>query len=344
MPSQMRILVIRAGALGDTLMATPVLPALAQRYPGARIDVVASAAAAPLLHGHPAIAETFTLHRRNLPYLVSPEKRRLVAKLRRGAYDLAIVLEHAARYYELAERARIGRITGFRETPFDPALHSVANNLRAAGFADWAARSWEMPIALTDRDDRELPAAIRDAVRPLVGLHAGYGPGHRKREQEQRLRGWALENFAAVGQWLAARGAALVLTGSPEDRSSVERLARMLPSDAVIDLAGRTGVRGLAALIRRLTVLVSVDAGPAHVAAALGTPLVVLWGPGIYDQTRPLATRGPVEIVREPVECAPCYGTPMMRACQRNICMEGIAPARVIAAVVRLSPLGSPGG
>jgi heptosyltransferase I len=337
-PSLMRILVIRAGALGDTLMATPVLPALTQRYPRARIDILASGTAAPLLEGHPLIAEILTLRRRNVPYGISFEKRRLVAALRRAGYDLAIVLEHAGRYYELAERGRIRRITGFRETPFDPALHSIANNLRAAGFEDWATRSWEMPIALTEADDRELPAPVRDTSRPLAGLHAGYGPAHRKRAQEQRLRGWALENFAEVGHWLAARGAGLVLTGSAEDRPAVERLAQMLPAEATIEVAGRTGVRALAATIRRLAVLVSVDSGPAHLAAALGTPLVVMWGPGIYEQTRPVATRGPVEIVREPVECAPCYGTPMMRACQRNICMEGITPARVVAAVERVSP------
>jgi heptosyltransferase I len=334
----MRILVIRAGALGDTLMATPVLPALAERYPGARIDFLASATAAPLLDGHPLIDETLPLRRRNLPLAVSVEKLRLVRRLRRARYDLAVVLEHAPRYYALAERAGAARIGGFRETPFDPALHSIANNLRAAGFDDWARRPWEMSLSLTGADARALPPAIADARRPLVGLHAGYGPAHRKRDQAQRLRGWPLERFAEVGRWLAARGAGLVLTGSAEDRPQVEQLARALPPDAAVDVAGRTGVRGLAAIIQRLALLVSVDSGPAHIAAALGTPLVVLWGPGIYEQTRPVG-RGPIEILREPVECAPCYGTPMMRACRRNICMEGIAPARAIEAIERLGVL-----
>jgi ADP-heptose:LPS heptosyltransferase len=88
-------------------------------------------------------------------------------------------------------------------------------------------------------------------------------------------------------------------------------------------------------LIRHLDVFVSVDSGPAHIAAAVGTPLVVLWGPGILAQTRPIAETGSVEIVREAVGCAPCYGTPMMKACRRNICMEGITPDRVLQAIAR---------
>ena len=324
---------VRAGALGDTLMATPVVPALAERYPGARIDLLVSAAAAPLVAGVTEIARVLPLRQRNWPYRLSLDKLRLVRRLRAERYELAIVLEHAARFYELAERAGAARVTGFRETPFDPRLHSIANNLRAAGFDDYARRSWRMLIA----PDAGTPAAVadlaRDATGPLVGLHVGYGPLGRKKDQERRLRGWALEKFAAVGEALAGRGARLVLTGAAEDRPAVERLAAMLPSGRAIDVAGRLSLGETVALIRRLDVFVSVDSGPAHIAAAVGTPLVVLWGPGILEQTRPVSVLGPVDVLREPVECAPCYGTPMMKACRRNICMEGIAPDRVVAAV-----------
>jgi len=101
-------------------------------------------------------------------------------------------------------------------------------------------------------------------------------------------------------------------------------------------LAGRTSVREMAAVIEQLDVLVSVDSGPAHMAAALHTRLVVLWGPGILEQTRPCGDPSRVIVVRHPVFCAPCYGTPIMKQCQRNICMEAISPARVAGEVERL--------
>jgi ADP-heptose:LPS heptosyltransferase len=124
-----------------------------------------------------------------------------------------------------------------------------------------------------------------------------------------------------------------VFTGSAGDRELADRIAGNLPEGTVRQLAGRTTVRQLAAVIRRTTLFVSVDSGPAHVAAAVGTPLVVLWGPGILDQTRPISTRSPVRIVRHPVHCAPCYGTPLMKTCRENICMQSITPAQALAAI-----------
>jgi ADP-heptose:LPS heptosyltransferase len=67
-------------------------------------------------------------------------------------------------------------------------------------------------------------------------------------------------------------------------------------------------------------------------AAALGTPLVVLWGPAILEQVRPLSSTSPVTVLRHPVPCAPCYDTPLMKTCRRNICMEGITGAEVLEA------------
>jgi ADP-heptose:LPS heptosyltransferase len=332
----MRILVVRAGALGDTLMATPVLPALAERYPGAAIDFLASAGAAPLLAGHPLLDSILALRWRNLPQPLSIEKWSLARRLRARAYDLAVVLESARRYEELVRQAGARQVIGFPVTAFDPALHAIANNLRAAGFDDWRERPWTMQVHLTDEGRAQAATLRRRASGPLVGLHTGYGPPHRKREQERRLKGWALDNFAAVGRWLAAKGATLVLTGAAADRPAVERLRGLLPEDSVVNAAGTTSVREMAALIGAMDLLVSVDSGPAHIAAALGTPLVVLWGPAIYEQTRPVPTTGPVTVLREVVECAPCYGTPMMRACRRNICMERIAPAGVIGAIAAI--------
>jgi ADP-heptose:LPS heptosyltransferase len=142
---------------------------------------------------------------------------------------------------------------------------------------------------------------------------------------------------------LLARGARLVLTGSADDREEAEAIAARLPASSFLQLAGRTTVGELAAVLRRLRLLVAVDSGPAHMAAALGTPLVVLWGPAILEQVRPISSTTPIRIVRHRVFCAPCYGTPMMKTCQRNICMEAISPERVLAeAVALLDPPSEP--
>ncbi len=328
-----RILVVRAGALGDTLMATPVLRALRRQYPEREIDFLCAAAARPLLEFNPAVSRLFVLRQRNWPFFLSPEKWRLVRALRSRAYDLAVLLESTPAYRELLERAGCAEIRAITKT-FDPSLHSIQNNLRAAGLGD-RLDDLKMDLFITPEEDRRAQEILEPLPRPRIGLHAGWGPPRRKDQQGERLKSWGAENFARLATLLHAKaGGSFLLTGSTDDLAETERLrARLagspLPPPTV--LTGRTTVRELAALVRQLDLLVSVDSGPAHMAAALERPLVVLWGPAILEQTRPLGDPARIRIVRHRVFCAPCYGTPMMKQCRRNICMEAISPERVAA-------------
>jgi heptosyltransferase-2 len=335
-----RILVVRAGALGDTLMVTPLLRALRENFENAEIDVVSSRLAADLLELAPKVGRRFSLRYRNLPYSISPEKRKLVRELRARDYDFAVLLERAAHYRLLLERAGIQDVRSFRETPFDPRAHAIVNNLRAAGFEERGARL-DMEVFLSE-DDRVRATALSSGIhRPKIGIHVGYGPRGKKRNQSERLKGWPSGSFTEVAAGLLERGASLVFTGSREDRGDVDTIRERLPRDAsAISLAGRTTVRELAAVIQGLDVLVSVDSGPAHLAAAVGTPLVVLWGPAILEQVRPLSSRSPVTLLRHPPPCAPCYETPLMKTCPRNVCMESITPREVLASVEALLDRG----
>jgi heptosyltransferase-2 len=331
-----RILVIRAGALGDTLMATPALRALRNRYPEAELDFLCSPAARPLLAANPCITRLFTLRQRHVPHWLSPEKWRLARELRNRRYDLAVVLESTDAYHDLARRAGAARILSIRDT-FDPALHSVANNLRAAGFEGQAVPPMELPVAAADAE--RAASLLGPLPRPRIGLHAGYGPPRRKDrvQQSERLKGWGAENFARLAQRLRAQHrASLVITGGHGDLPEAARIAAQAGPPEPLVLAGRTSVGELAAVIAQLDLLVSVDSGPAHMAAALRTPLVVLWGPAILEQVQPLGDPARIRLLRHPVFCAPCYGTPMMKTCRRNICMEAISPQRVAKEVESL--------
>jgi len=252
------------------------LRALGARHPDAALDVLCSGSVAPLLELHPRVDRVLRLRWRNLPHAISLEKRRLVAALSARDYDFAVLLERAPRYREILERAGVREIRSFGETPFDPEAHAITNNLRVAGVLEGA--SLDMEVFVSDEDDAKAAALLQGRGRPLVGIHVGYGPRGKKHHQSQRLKGWALENFVELGRKLAERSADLVLTGSSEDAADVSKLASELPA---LDVSGRTTVRELAAVIDELDGFVSVDSGPAHMAAAVGTPLVVLWGPAI---------------------------------------------------------------
>jgi heptosyltransferase-2 len=321
-------------------MVTPLLRALREKFPGAEVDVLCSRLAADILELTPAVARRFALRYRNLPYALSLEKRNLVRELRSRGYDFAVLLERAERYRLLLERAGIREIRSFRETPFDPRAHAIVNNLKAAGLEE-GGFSLDMEVFLSD-DDRGRAAQLLSDVRgPRIGIHVGYGPRGRKRNQSERLKGWSSDNFTEVAAGLLARGTSLVFTGSREDRGDVEAIVARLPAaGTTVSLAGRTSMRELAAVIERLDGLVSVDSGPAHLAAAMGTPLVVLWGPAILEQVRPWSSRSPIALLRHAPACAPCYETPLMKTCRRNVCMESITPREVLARVDALLDRG----
>jgi ADP-heptose:LPS heptosyltransferase len=289
-----------------------------------------------LLEENPAITRLFSLEHRNVPYVFSLEKQRLARALRERQYRMAVLLESGSHFRTLVEHSGAREIRDIRDT-HDPHVHAIVNNLRAAGCDD--APPPPMEVHLAPRDEMRAAEMLGGLPRPWIGLHAGYGPPRRKdsRQQGERLKAWGAENFARLGAMLRERhGASLVLTGGSSDLPVTSSISELLGKPVPLVLAGRTSVREMAAVIEQLDVLVSVDSGPAHVAAALGTRLVVLWGPAILGQVRPWGDPARVIVVRHPVFCAPCYGTPMMKQCNRNICMEAISPARVAGEVERL--------
>jgi len=333
------ILVVRVGALGDTLMVTPLVRLLHRCHPQAEIDFLSSALAAPLLELNPYLSRLYALRGRNLPLALSMEKRRMVRQFRARNYDLAILLESAPRYRALLECSRLRHIRSFADVPFDAGLHAIVNNLRVADIRVYGESDLNSDLPLASADEAAADQMLRHLPQPRIGVHIGWGPQGRKRRQAQRQRGWNLDNFARlILKLIQTDGIRIVLTGSAEDARDTEFLSRQMPVGRVHSLAGRTRVRELAAVIRRLDLLISVDSGPCHMAAALGTPLVVLWGPGRLEQTRPLSTVSPIRIIRHRVPCAPCQSTPLQKSCRRNLCMEGISPEEVYAAAQSLLP------
>ena len=195
----------------------------------------------------------------------------------------------------------------------------------------------------------------RQAGRPLIGIHAGaHAPARR----------WPAERFAVVADHLAQRfGAQIVLTGGPGEEEVAQAVAAGTPCGGaaapppprqgvgeqcpqgtmragraapVLNVAGQTSLGGLAALIDRLDLFIANDTGPAHLADALGTPSVTIFGPADHRRWAPLdQTRH--SIVRRPVPCSPCRYT----VCPiDHRCLYWVEPDAVIAAAERLLVMG----
>ena len=348
-----RILVLRAGAIGDTLMATPLVRALRRTYPNAHLAFLCSRTAEDVLKYNPHLDQVIPLAYRHLPAWLSLEKSRLLRQLRQLKLDWVLVLESHPSFLDLARRlgaphvvayGALPGVEGFERASFDPKRHCIENHLRAAEPLGVQPSGLEMelhyPGALDDSlQERLSRRGVRKGDR-LVGIHAGWG-GRRHSLEHTRLRTWPPDRFARIARWLAEDvRAQAVLTGSVQDRPLTESIARRAGIPC-LNLAGELSLLELAALIRRLDLYLTIDSGPAHMAAALGTRLVTLWGPGIFEQTRPVAGAGPVHILYKRVHCAPCYGTPLMKSCQDNICMKQIEAAEVEEAIREYLALGA---
>jgi len=328
-----KILVVRLSALGDVLLATPAVRALARRFPDARVDWLVESAYLPLVEANP--------HARAVAY----EKRgrhagvRGLLALRRELiaerYDLVVDLQDKPKtrlLHSLAPEC----VAWHKRTPAQALLSLVGQEkpLTRAHAVDLYLEALA-PLGIV-ADDRTLDLRLAPGhqaqlvgVVPPAGRIAAIAPGARWASKR-----WPAEKFAQLIEALAAKGFAPLLLAGPGD---VEVLAavRSALSFRVPDTTA-LGVGGLAAAISRSAVVVANDSGPVHVASALGVPVVAIFGPTSPERWRPLSQKA--EVVRLPLECSPCsnHGS---AACplDHHRCLKDLSVDAVLAAVARVT-------
>jgi lipopolysaccharide heptosyltransferase I len=291
-----KVLIVRLSALGDVIHVLPALDALRHALPRAHLAWLVEDRAATLLAGHPQVDRLHVLPRGSIAAALFCERRPLAAlekltaffgDLRRERFDLAIDfqsnLRSALACVASGARMRAGLARGFgkegsfffyhrRLRPPGRRIHKVEKYLamvRDLGFSTAGARA---RIAV--------PEASRARVAPffaalgagrIVALH----PGVSARGAEKR---WAPEKFAAVAEALAARGARPIVTWGPGERPLAERVVILARGAATI-APETTSLLDLAAIYARCDTVSGADTGPIHLAAALGVPVVGLYGP-----------------------------------------------------------------
>jgi len=343
----MKILVIKMSALGDVIQALPVIPALKRAFPHARIHWLVEEVAEPVVRSHPGIDGVLVSRRGKWGRdLRDPRRWRkalgevgaLVGDLRRGGYDLAVDLQGLLKsgiWMALASARRKVGYDGTREgsdvflTDRVPRVsldvHAVERYLllvEAVG-----AGTGELSFGLS------VPAGARSHLRELL-VEQGWDscvpyavlvPAARWESKQ-----WGAAPFAALADRLVDDlGLHVAITGVQTDRPLVEDIVRRMNHPA-LDLAGRTDMPTLMALQEEAQVVVSTDSGPMHLAAAMGTPVVALFGPTAPWRTGPYGRRH--RVIRAGVACSPCF----RRECPHRRCMERIRPEQVAEAVADL--------
>ncbi len=340
-----RILVIGPSWVGDMVMAQSLFMALLERFPGARIDVLAPGWSLPLLTRMPQVHAGIEMPLGHGEFGFAL-RWRIARALRREGYTRAVVLPGSWKSALIPFLAGIARRTGWR----GEMRYGLLNDIRLLDKARlpmtvqrfvalaWPAHSEPPPVEPSAGEAAGgLPAAHpprlnvdvanQERLRRDMGLATGrpvvaFMPGAEYGPAKQ----WPLPHFARLASQLIAGGATVWVLGSARDYAAGQRIVEGLPAEHALNLCGRTRLEDAVDLLALCRAAVTNDSGLMHVAAALDLPLVALFGSSSPEHTPPLSARARVLYLG--LDCSPCFA----RECPlgHTRCLAEISPARVL--------------
>ena len=325
------ILLIRLSSLGDIVLTTPAIRAVRANFPNAYIAMLVAKQSADVLLENPNLDEIITFDRLAKDKDTG-EMWRIVRLLRERKFTLAIDLQRKFRtemlMYLSGATERVGKgwlcTTRVLEQGNKHATAHYFDLLHAAGIP---AEDPELELFLAESERRDVVQKLKTAgvvdARLKVGLFPGAG---------WKLREWMPERFAAIGDRLVQYFDADVLIFGGQKESELVHTVANLMHTRPIPFAGNLQIRQLAACIEQCNLFVTNDTGPMHIAAAVGTPTVSLFGPGNHIRFQPLGALH--QTIRHAVPCSPCKQ--FTDKCKDNICMKGIGVDEVWHSISRV--------
>ncbi len=331
-----RVLVIKLRYIGDVVLSTPVIESLRKNLPGSSITMLVNEGTEAVLFNHPYLDDV----------LVVPQEKHwkrqidLVRILRSKKFDLAIDLTDGDRAAILAFLSGATYRVGFNSekrwrgmlyhhvVKADPvALHAVDYHLEAVKAIGCKADHQGPRLYPSDRDQSVITQLLEKNGLSSNEPFALFHPGAR-----WWFKSWPLGRFIELARRMKEQhGLSVVMVGGEKDMEAAERIVTACGPWART-LAGQITVLQLAALAQRAELFVGNDAGPMHIAAAVGTPVVALFGPTDPQVWRPWGIGH--EVIWKQMDCSPCWRSD----CQRGelSCMRQITVDEVFDAVMRI--------
>ncbi len=338
-----RILVVKLRSIGDTVLSTPSLIALRRFLPAAQIDILLEDWVAPLLEGHDEVDSVISVGKG------SSDRLKVAFELRRRKYDVAFNLHGGttATFFTAASRAthRVGYAdyqysflynhllsssSDFWQTEL---THSAEQQLALLGFVG---------IPVEDRPKSRLTVSDTAAAQVRIACVGGWYDDSNfamlHPSSAFATKQWPTANFARTAEFLADRGLHTVAVASKSERQVLDDLisASTVPITTFDDLT----LPQITALASKARLFVGNDSGIAHIAAAVNTPSVVIFGSSNRNHWRPW-TDAPNEIVYEEFACQPCPGYECKEFGDAR-CIGNVRPSAVFTALDRI--LSAPKG
>ncbi len=304
-----RLLVLRSGMLGDTVFISPVLHRLRMTFPDSELHAAVSGATSAVLDNLPLTAVHVLGDRWSLAW-----EARFYIRLRKLKFDVALVLETNSHFTIMAKLAGARYLAGFENklgswldytVPWRPEIHFVRNELGPV--LEWtrAAGGDPLRLAVTAGEIADAQGLLRNyrvpGGAPLVCIHPGTSV-------PDSVRQWVAERYAGVADWLVGEfGCAVAFTGTNADLPEIERIRSAMKRPSA-NLAGRTSIRQLMAVLAGARLVIGPDTGALHIATGVGTPVVMLMGYADPADTGPYDPDGRSVVARVDLPCSPCVG------------------------------------
>ncbi len=338
----MNILIVKLSAIGDVIHTLPSLAALRRLYPAAYITWVVEEAAADLLLGHPHLDEVIISRRKSWMKNFRPgqilatlrEVRSFIRQLRSRRYDLVIdfhgLLKSSVVVFLSGGKRKLGydswqELSGLflnEKIPEDMNKHAVDRYLDFPRYLGAEIHDAEFILPLTD----DTNACAKQLLEQHHLSEKNYIAVNPIAYWETKL--WDNAKFANLADQIKEGLKLDVIFTGNNGRDAADILSRMKGKG--INLGGKTSLPVLAEIYKSARAVITTDSGPMHLAAAVGTPVVALFGPTDPARTGPYGKGHTV--IRANLACSPC----LLKKCPTRECMTAITPEQVLAAVARI--------
>jgi ADP-heptose:LPS heptosyltransferase len=317
LPANAKVLLVRLRSMGDCLLLTSPVRALKEEFPSFRVSTLVEKRFAPCFSGNPDFAETLTAEGKigTVARLLT-RRFHIILNLHGGPTSLAYSCFAWGRRVGCEHYRGARAYQGVVPAP-DPSVHTVASTM---AIFQWLGVQRETPPALRFEKHPSEAARINATLkgRPYAVIHPS---------SVMATKRWEPSRFAAVARELAARDLTIVVTAGPREESHALEVAQQI--EGTVILLGLS-IPELAELIRGARVYIGNDSGPMHLAAAVGTPTVAVWGSSDSRRWRPWEVEH--RVVQNPFECNPCPGYRCLVA-KTPLCIESVTEEQVNDAV-----------
>ncbi len=332
------LLIIKLRYIGDVLLATPTLRAIKAARPDVRVTMMVNRGTEGILSGNPDIDEILVLDKGSLA-----AQWRLIVQLRRRRFDTVLDLTDGDRSAFLSwvsgalvrigfndEQRRRGVCYSVIVPPQLGLRHRIERDLAALKLLGVPASEQQPKLWLTEEDE-----ASADQLLDRLGIRRERAliilqPGAR-----YWFKAWPAERFAELADRLASEYDCQVLIGGSKDEEALAQRIHEAATSRPVSIAGRTTLKQFAAIAKRASLFVGNDSGAMHIAAAVGTPMVALFGPSNPDEWGPRGSQA--QVLYKGLDCRACFHPTCERGeqnCMRQLSVEAV----YVASAQRLTP------